>query len=153
MYEVIRASAETPDEIFAQMSELDRAYLGSEGWSPESFRSEAEKAIGYVLYIPDGEKVAAVFAGYHAAGEADITTVAVSEEYRRRGLGKMLIEGFLDLIPDDTESVFLEVRASNAPAAALYEKCGFSRISVRRRFYSDPEEDAVVMKLDLTDRK
>ncbi|NLT09143.1 MAG: ribosomal protein S18-alanine N-acetyltransferase [Ruminococcus sp.] len=135
--------------IFEQLSELDKLCVGAEGWSAESFRTETEKETGHVLYILDDERVVALLSGYHAVGEGDITSVAVHPEYRRRGLAESLIKEFERSLPANTESIFLEVRESNAPAISLYEKCGFVRLAVRRNFYDSPRENAVVMEKKL----
>lgn len=144
-YIVKRADKDSPYALFEELSALDKLCVGAEGWSAESFRSETEKTDGFVLYIEENGAVVALLCGYHAVGEGDITSVAVNPEYRRRGLALRLMERFEELLPEDTESIFLEVRESNSPALALYEKCGFSRIAVRRNFYTDPVENAVVM--------
>ncbi|MBQ3948377.1 MAG: ribosomal protein S18-alanine N-acetyltransferase [Ruminococcus sp.] len=137
------------DDIFEQLSALDKLCVGADGWSADSFRSEAEKDTGHILYITDSENVIALLSGYHAVGEGDITSVAVHPDYRRKGLAKKLIEKFENSLPEDTESIFLEVRESNCGAIALYEKCGFERLSVRKNFYSQPRENAVVMQKKL----
>lgn len=137
------------DDIFEQLSALDKLCVGADGWSADSFRSEAEKNTGHILYITDSGKVIALLSGYHAVGEGDITSVAVHPDYRRKGLAKKLIEKFENSLPEDTESIFLEVRESNCEAIALYEKCGFERLSVRKNFYSQPRENAVVMQKKL----
>ena len=137
------------DDIFEQLSALDKLCVGADGWSADSFRSEAEKNTGHILYITDSGKVIALLSGYHAVGEGDITSVAVHPDYRRKGLAKKLIEKFENSLPEDTESIFLEVRESNCGAIALYEKCGFERLSVRKNFYSQPRENAVVMQKKL----
>lgn len=141
-----RADSKTAPEIFRELSAIDKMTVGEEGWSAESFRSEAEKENGYVLYETDGDRICALLTGYSAFGEGDITNVAVLPEYRRRGLAQRLIAEFERLLPEDAEEIFLEVRESNAPAAALYEKCGFERLSVRKNFYTEPCENAVVMR-------
>lgn len=137
------------DDIFEQLSALDKLCVGTDGWSADSFRSEAEKDTGHILYITDSGNVIALLSGYHAVGEGDITSVAVHPDYRRKGLAKKLIEKFENSLPEDTESIFLEVRESNCGAIALYEKCGFERLSVRKNFYSQPRENAVVMQKKL----
>ncbi len=143
---IIRADKNTDPEIFEALSALDKSVI-SDGWSAESFRSEAEKENGYVLYFPDEKGgVCALLTAYSAFGEGDITNVAVSPDFRRQGLALRLIEKFERLLPDDAEEIFLEVRESNMPAISLYEKCGFERLSVRRNFYSNPCENAVVMR-------
>ena len=147
--EVLRAESGADKELLCQLSELDRLCVGAEGWSEESFRSEAEKENGYVLYILAENRVAALLSGYYAAGEADITSVAAAPEHRRRGLAKALLRRFEELLPEDTESIFLEVRESNSAAIALYEKCGYVKLAIRKSFYSQPRENAVVMQKKL----
>ena len=80
-------------------------------------------------------------------GEAEITNVAVSDAYRRRGIGGMLIEAILAL---DAERVLLDVRASNTAARGLYEKYGFQVDGIRKGFYAKPKEDAVLMSRERT---
>ena len=138
-------SAETAERLSA----LDKLCVGAEGWSAASFLSESEKPNGIVLYIMDGDEVIALLSGYHAAGEGDITSVAVCPDYRRRGLASALLKEFERLLPEDTESIFLEVRQSNSAAIELYRQAGFEDLSVRKRFYSAPEEDALVMRKEL----
>lgn len=142
---IIKADSNTPPDIFFALSQLDKAAVGSDGWSEQSFRSEAEKDNGYVLYVLIDGEAAALLTGYYACGEGDITSVAVAPKYRRQGLAKALIARFEELLPDDAEKLFLEVRQSNENAAALYKKCGFEQISLRKNFYSDPRENAIVM--------
>lgn len=78
--------------------------------------------------------------------EAHITTIAVAPEYRGRGLGELLIVNLFDeTIRRDGQWVTLEVRVSNHSAQALYEKYGFTRQGVRKRYYSDNGEDAYIM--------
>jgi ribosomal-protein-alanine N-acetyltransferase len=148
---VKRAGTGSPQELFEALSALDRECIGADGWSAESFRSEAAKENGYVLYIGENGGVAALLSAYSAVGEGDITSVAVAPEHRRKGLALALIAELERLLPADTESIFLEVRESNSAAIALYEKCGFERLSVRKNFYSAPRENAVVMRKTLRD--
>jgi ribosomal-protein-alanine N-acetyltransferase len=78
--------------------------------------------------------------------EAHIVAIAVREEYRRRGLGELLLADAIDLaLESNLEVVTLEVRRSNAPAQSLYEKYRFLKVGVRRRYYSDNGEDALIM--------
>jgi ribosomal-protein-alanine N-acetyltransferase len=74
------------------------------------------------------------------AGESELLQVEVTAEYRRRGLARALLNAAL------TGTVFLEVRASNAPALALYEDLGFVVTGRRRDYYHAPREDALVME-------
>jgi len=79
-------------------------------------------------------------------GEAHIVTVAVRERYRRMGIGERLVIAALELAQDaEQDEATLEVRASNEPAQRLYEKYGFARLGLRKRYYTDNNEDAVIM--------
>jgi [ribosomal protein S18]-alanine N-acetyltransferase len=78
--------------------------------------------------------------------EAHIVTVAVREQYRRSGIGERLLIAAIELAMDaDQEVVTLEVRASNDSAIRMYEKYGFSRVGLRKRYYTDNNEDAAIM--------
>ncbi|MDE5946989.1 MAG: ribosomal protein S18-alanine N-acetyltransferase [Oscillospiraceae bacterium] len=143
---MLRADKNTPEYIFNELENLEKSCI-SDGWSAESFKSEALKDNGIVLYIQeDDKKISAFITAYTALGEADITNVVVSPEYRRRGYAFSLISELEKIIPEDTENIFLEVRESNQNAINLYLKSGFEKISIRKRFYSNPIEDAVIMK-------
>ena len=79
-------------------------------------------------------------------GEAHIVTVAVRERYRRMGIGERLVIAALELAMDaEQDEATLEVRASNESAQLLYEKYGFARLGLRKRYYTDNNEDAVIM--------
>jgi ribosomal-protein-alanine N-acetyltransferase len=86
------------------------------------------------------------------AGEAHIVTVAVREARRRMGIGERLLIACIELAMDaGQELVTLEVRKSNEGAQRLYEKYGFQRVGLRVRYYTDNNEDAVLMTTpDLT---
>src|SRR5437660_11063722 len=78
--------------------------------------------------------------------EAHITTFAVHPDHRRRQIGeRMLVRLFEMAAALNAEWLTLEVRASNLAAQKLYEKYGFRRAGVRRRYYSDDNEDALIM--------
>ena len=98
-----------------------------------------------------GQRVIAYIVAREAGGELHINNVAVRHEYRRRGLGAFLLSRVLENARNLGVSVaYLEVRASNAAALALYERQGFRSIAQRPNYYSDPPEDAIVMSLYLT---
>lgn len=143
--ELLKVSCKTDGDIFERLSVLDRKCVGCDGWSADSFESEVRKSNGIVLCFLDNMHVIALLSGYFAEGEGDITSVAVEPDFRRNGLAQRLIAEFENLLPDSTENIFLEVRESNAPAINLYRKCGFEKLSIRKNFYINPRENAVVM--------
>jgi ribosomal-protein-alanine N-acetyltransferase len=84
------------------------------------------------------------------ADELHINNVAVRDAYRRKGIGRELLSRILEEGRRGGASVgFLELRAGNAPALALYKKCGFRVTARRQKYYSDPVEDALVMTIRL----
>ncbi len=81
------------------------------------------------------------------AGEAELLNIAVDEKHRGHGIGSYLMDHMIDLAGrNNVERIFLEVRESNTPARSLYEKYGFEIIGKRRRYYTKPVEDAVLMQ-------
>jgi len=79
-------------------------------------------------------------------GEGHIVTIAVDPEYRRLGIGELLLIAGLEAALDaQQETVTLEYRISNLAARAMYEKYGFAQVGVRARYYTDNQEDAVLM--------
>lgn len=86
---------------------------------------------------------------WYMAGEAHIVSIAVRETYKRKGLGELLLIGSIEMaMRRDCQVVTLEARVSNSPAIALYRKYGFNEVGLRRRYYSDNGEDAVIMTTD-----
>ena len=86
---------------------------------------------------------------WYMAGEAHIVSIAVREGFRRQGVGELLLIGSVEMaLRRDAQVVTLEVRVSNAPAIALYEKYGFRQVGMRRRYYADNGEDAFIMSTD-----
>jgi len=95
---------------------------------------------------PPASSVIAYLVLWFAADEAELADVAVAEDHRGRGLGRLLVGHAVDRArARGAGSLFLEVRASNERALALYRSRGFHVISVRRGYYSRPREDALVM--------
>lgn len=143
-------------------------------WPPTSYRKEMENRIAeYIVCIREGDYLTVVkqrkgwrkffrknippliikkrlvvgFLGiWYMGGEAHIVTVGVRGEYRGNGIGELLIIGSLEIgTARNSQVVTLEARQSNDIAKALYAKYGFLEAGLRRRYYSDNNEDAVIM--------
>jgi ribosomal-protein-alanine N-acetyltransferase len=93
-----------------------------------------------------GEYVLGFIGLWLMIGEGHIVTVAVRESYRRMGIGERLLIACLETAMDEAQEVVtLEVRKSNEAAQELYLKYGFDRVGLRVRYYTDDNEDAVIM--------
>jgi ribosomal-protein-alanine N-acetyltransferase len=83
------------------------------------------------------------------AGEAHISTLAVRPNWRRRGIGELLLVTLLDRATElDAERATLEVRVSNVTAQSLYRKYGFQRVGLKHQYYRDQNEDALTMSTE-----
>ena len=94
----------------------------------------------------DEGKVVAYFIGRLIAPEGELYRIATDPEYRKRGIAYRLLDYSVKTSKGHgLEALFLEVRESNFPAISLYREYGFRKISVRRNYYKNPTEDAVIM--------
>ncbi len=126
------------------LAELERECF-SLPWSENSFKESMDGA-NTVFYVCETEDdivgyVGAVF----AFDECSVTNVCTSQNARRQGIGEALMRYLeAECKGRGAARIFLEVRESNAGAISLYEKLGYSRLGIRRGFYSKPREDAFV---------
>jgi ribosomal-protein-alanine N-acetyltransferase len=122
-------------------------------WPPHAYQSEIEtnRLARYLVARIDGQVVA--YAGmWIMVDEAHITTFAVHPAWRRQRLGERLLLAVLDIaIARGAREATLEVRLSNLPARRLYEKYGFRPVGLRPRYYSDNNEDALIMTTEPLD--
>jgi ribosomal-protein-alanine N-acetyltransferase len=118
-------------------------------WSMESFRA----FVGGVAFLAeDPTGVLGYVFAHFAADVGEILNVAVAPEARRRGIGARLVEeACTALVRHGVDTVFLEVRESNAAAQTLYRGLGFSLVGRRRSYYRQPLEDALVLARLLAD--
>jgi ribosomal-protein-alanine N-acetyltransferase len=118
-------------------------------WSLAMFVLELSKPSGICLAAEIVEGIERELVGYLICSRYDtvwhVMNVAVDPDRRRHGIATALIAALLREIGDVEAQVTLEVRASNTGAMALYERFGFASAGVRRRYYQDNGEDAVIM--------
>lgn len=116
----------------------------SRPWSRLALESELKNECShFYVAIADGKAVGYVGL-YIVCGEADIVRVAVLPEYRKSGIARALLNESFEM--NDTECVFLDVRESNTPAINLYKSLGFEDTGIRKDYYSNPTENAILMK-------
>jgi len=116
-------------------------------WPAQAYRQEIEtnRLAMYIVALM-GDTIVAYGGIWLMVDEAHVTTFAVHPGYRRRRIGERLLLALLDLARDRmAREATLEVRLSNLPARRLYEKYGFRPVGIRPRYYSDNNEDALIM--------
>ena len=142
--------------IKADLSKLDELSVFSsqffdEIWSKASFETEIKKPNSAVFCaVNDKDDICGVACIENQYGDGYLHNIAVDTELRHQGIGKILTEKCVDFIKSNgINKIFLEVRVSNIPAIKLYEKVGFKTVATRKGFYSNPNEDAYSMILEL----
>lgn len=116
-------------------------------WSGDSIRRElTENRLALYLAAELRGEVVAYAGIWLVAGEGHITNIAVHPDFRRRHIGEAVVRNLLlEAEKAGAQSQTLEVRASNEPAIKLYEKFGFRAAGVRKNYYEDNGEDALIM--------
>ena len=130
-----------------QMVELEKICF-SMPWTADMIRSELNNPSCLYLAAVDGDTLVGYIGVQTVLDEGYINNVAVRPEYRRRGIAAALIS----LLAEQARAIglafmTLEVRESNAPAIALYEKLGFTTVGRRKNYYEKPREDAILMTI------
>lgn len=142
MMEIIRMN----ESHVPQIAALEKLCF-SDAWSEKSIASELTNQLSLWLVAVDGERVAGYIGSQTVLGWADMMNLCVSPDYRRQGIGeKLTLELERQLRENQVECLTLEVRVSNAPAIALYEKLGFVQVGKRPRYYEKPREDALILR-------
>lgn len=132
-----------------EIAELEKMCF-SEPWSEDSLKDELTNDTARFYVLRDKENLLGYIGANNVCGEVYITNVAVNENCRGKGYGKMLVNHLLKQSElEDALFVTLEVRESNENAIGLYENCGFKKIGERKNFYSKPTENGLIYTLYL----
>jgi ribosomal-protein-alanine N-acetyltransferase len=158
----VKIRAATAGDIVALM-DLERASPAAAHWTEQQYRelfqADAERL---VLVAEEASRVsaeaeissastalAAFLVARNVAPDWELENIVVAPSARWNGLGTRLLRAlFASAIETNSESVFLEVRESNTPARALYERAGFHQTGRRKSYYPNPLEDAVLYRLE-----
>lgn len=139
-------------EHISQVVEIEKQSF-SLPWSKEAFLESFTYDHAMFLVALDyasKSTVAGYIGMYKVLNEGDITNIAVSPEYRGKGVGLALMNSLKELAQGkNIDNLILEVRESNSIAIHLYEKVGFCRAGIRKNFYEKPVENAIVMYMQL----
>lgn len=119
----------------------------SDPWSFSAFKSEMKNKLAkYIVAEDENGKIVGYIGVWYIIDEAHINNVAVHKEHRGKQIGSMLMEYLIEVcLEDSINSITLEVRKSNEIAQNLYRKYGFKPGGIRKEYYSDNREDAIIM--------
>jgi ribosomal-protein-alanine N-acetyltransferase len=122
-------------------------------WPPHAYRQELEtNRLAHYIVARSGDVIVGFAGIWLLVDEAHVTTFATRRSWRRQGIGERLLLALLDLARNrGAHEATLEVRPSNVAARRLYEKYGFKVVGVRPRYYSDDNEDALIMTTESLD--
>jgi ribosomal-protein-alanine N-acetyltransferase len=139
------------EEDLAGVMEVDRSSFATP-WSREMYDAELQNSgISFIVVLRIPECRVAGYCSYRlVVDEVHINNVAVRTECRSKGFGRCLVEYALrEGRNRGATRVLLEVRSGNVAARQLYESLGFTTIGLRRAYYREPVEDALVLARDL----
>lgn len=144
MGEIILRRAELED--IAEMAEIEKLCF-ADSWSEEAFKEEITENERALYIVAEAEGKVAAYAGLWAIfDEGHITNIAVLPSFRRKGIGRAVVGALLEASEKIGLTAFtLEVRESNLPAQALYHEFGFEAAGIRKGYYSDNRENAIIM--------
>jgi len=152
--EIVPVRSESVGEVVKIAEECGLSY-----WSEADYRAELDRIGSYTFQaesIPGQVVVGFVVMRLitnkdtHYPSNFEILNIAVKENYRKIGVGTLLIQSMLNVARQNSPAnIRLEVRSSNKTAIGFYKKHGFTTEYVRRNFYSNPIDDGIVMKFDV----
>jgi len=139
-------------EDLPRMMEIAGRSATAAHWNPEAYAGlfDPGAPLGLVTLVIQEDNVVAGFVVGRRVTESEweIENLAIAGIARRRGLGSRMLGEFLNLAhKSGGKDIFLEVRASNQAARALYQKWAFVEAGVRKSYYQDPVEDALILRL------
>jgi len=151
----MRVRPATPDDIPAMMRLVNHSEAAAH-WSREQYelvfgRDAPRRAAWIIEDDPNSPTLRGFLVGHEVAGQWEIENIVVEENVRRQRLGTRLLLELQEVArAERAEAIFLEVRESNQAARAFYERHGFLQSGRRARYYSQPNEDAITYRLNLT---
>ena len=119
-------------------------------WSQKQFIDELSlNSHAHYHVIKHKQQIVGYMGLWKIIDEGHITNIAINPNFKRMGFGSFLLKHVLDFcISENINSLTLEVRKSNTPAIELYKKYGFAESGIRKAYYSDNNEDAIIMWLN-----
>lgn len=136
-------------EDVADVAELERKIF-SDAWSERAILETLDQKQTMLLAAYEDKKMIGYVILYYVLEDGEIARIAVADGYRRQGVATLMLREMVILCRDiGVSKILLDVRESNAAAYAFYERRGFVRDGIRKNFYSDPVENAILMSLEI----
>lgn len=133
-----------------QIALLERECF-ADPWSQQSIASELHNPLSLWLVAQEGQTLLGYVGSQTCLDETDMMNIAVSPASRRQGVARALIEALVSALQErGSKQLTLEVRASNGPARQLYESLGFLQAGLRKNYYRNPKEDALILRKEWT---
>lgn len=133
-----------------QIALLERECF-ADPWSQQSIASELHNPLSLWLVAQEGQTLLGYVGSQTCQDETDMMNIAVSPASRRQGVARALIEALVSALRErGSKQLTLEVRASNGPARQLYESLGFLQVGLRKNYYQNPKEDALILRKEWT---
>lgn len=129
-------------DYIEQIFNLEKDIFKNSAFSKESTENLVKADNSFIYAYLIDEKICGYLMVLDSIDVYEILAIATVEEYRNKGIAQELLEKI------KTKDIFLEVRKSNEKAINFYKKNNFKQISIRKGYYSDPTEDAIIMKME-----
>ena len=154
---IVDITAVSRDLAVRSIAQLEGELFGRGAWNANMVREELDAPARTYLLDVLGEAEKAVVRGYagfwYDGEDAELMTIGVGKAYQRQGIAAALLQALVDEAKRQGASrMLLEVRVDNDPALALYQRFGFERMGLRKRYYQPEGIDAYTMSLDLKPR-
>ena len=141
--------------IFRRATKEDVKHIGvleqqtfSDAWSIQSIAETYEQTQAFLTIAEDNGQVVGYCIVYHVLDEGEIARIAVDENMRRQGIGRGLLDYTMGCFRElRLQSALLDVRESNVAARAFYASYGFEEDGMRKNFYDNPKEHAILMSM------
>ncbi len=144
--QMIREIKETDVKALANLEKN----IFSDAWSEQGIRDTLAQPQAFVVVAEQDRKIAGYCIVYYVLDEAEIARIAVEPSCRRQGIGQKILDFTKVLcIQKNVSRLLLDVRESNQTARCFYEKYGFGVDGIRKNFYDNPKENAVLMSMTL----
>jgi len=129
-----------------QIAELEKVCF-ADPWSVTSIETELTSRLSLWFVAVEGDTVVGYVGSQTVIDESDVMNIAVHPDYRRQGIGEALLETLADALREKgSRGLTLEARVSNTPAVSLYKKAGFLQVGLRKNYYRNPKEDALILR-------